>query len=248
MKENPAAPRICFTVGGSASENGSGLAATAATDPSGPARDWRIETSHSLRSWACQTIITRRPAGRRARRMLSNAATGSSKNIVPNLLITRSNRSRGKRWICTLACSKVTLRSLSARASSRARSMAGAEMSTPERATCAGCARGVASRLPGPTSDVEDAVVKLDSTGPAQYLVVPPQLGVVTAEGGRMVACGASRRNAFATVGVVWALLVTGFHQNGTPPLSRARVGSGQTLTARRDVIGLFGSAQVISK
>jgi hypothetical protein len=35
--------------------------------------------------------------------MLANAAAGSSKNIVPNLLIARSNPSRGKRWTWALA-------------------------------------------------------------------------------------------------------------------------------------------------
>ena len=54
-------------------------------------------TSHSLRSGACQTIITRRPAGRSARLMLANATAGSSKNIVPNLLIATSKRSCGNR-------------------------------------------------------------------------------------------------------------------------------------------------------
>jgi len=67
-----------------------------------------MATSHSLRSLACHTITTRRPAGRSARPTLANAATGSSKNIVPNLLIARSKRSRGKRWTCASACSKVT--------------------------------------------------------------------------------------------------------------------------------------------
>ena len=90
-----------------------------------------MATSHSLRSWACQTIITRRPAGRSARLMLANAATGSPKNIVPNRLIARSKRAGGKPWSCASARSKVTLRSPSARESSRACSMAGAEMSTP---------------------------------------------------------------------------------------------------------------------
>ena len=55
-----------------------------------------MATSHSLRSWACQTIMTSRPAGRSACPMLANAAAGSPKNIVPNLLIARSKRSGGK--------------------------------------------------------------------------------------------------------------------------------------------------------
>ena len=48
-----------------------------------------------------------------------------------------------------------------------------------ERAACPGRARGLAGRLPGPAPDVEDAVAVLDAEGAAQYLVVPPQLGVV---------------------------------------------------------------------
>jgi hypothetical protein len=54
----------------------------------------------------------------------------------------------------------------------------------PERTACLGSARGLSGRLPGPTSDVKDVVVELDATGPAQYLVVPPQFGVVAAGAG----------------------------------------------------------------
>ena len=35
-----------------------------------------------------------------------------------------------------------------------------------------------------------------------------------------MFACGVSHRGPFTTVRVAWALLVTGVHQEGTPPLS----------------------------
>src|SRR5262249_22785248 len=98
-----------------------------AAGPSAAPRDWRIVTSHSLRSWACQTIITSRPAGRSALPTLANAVLGSLKNIVPNLLMARSKRPGGKRWTCALACSKVTLCSLLVRASLRARSMTGVE-------------------------------------------------------------------------------------------------------------------------
>ena len=44
----PGSLRILVTVGGSASENGSGPAEATAADPSGPARDRRIAISHSL--------------------------------------------------------------------------------------------------------------------------------------------------------------------------------------------------------
>ena len=127
--------------------------------------------------------------------MLANAATGSSKNIVPNLLIARSKRSGGKRWTCASACSKVTLRSPSARASSRARSIAGAEMSTPSALPARAVRAASPGRLPGPTADVEDVVVELDAARPAQYLVVPPQFGVVAAEAGQaaMPASGHQR-------------------------------------------------------
>ena len=67
-----------------------------------------MTTSHSLRSGACQTSITRRPCLRSARPMLANAATRSSKNIVPNRLIARSKRSGGNGWTCASACSKET--------------------------------------------------------------------------------------------------------------------------------------------
>jgi hypothetical protein len=52
----------------------------------------------------------------------------------------------------------------------------------PERTSRPGRARGLPGRLPGPASDVEDVVAELDGAGPAQYLVMPPQFGVVAAE------------------------------------------------------------------
>jgi hypothetical protein len=58
----------------------------------------------------------------------------------------------------------------------------------PERTACLGCARGLSGRLPGPASNVEDVVVELNATGPAQYFVVSSQLGVVAARAERMVA------------------------------------------------------------
>jgi hypothetical protein len=71
----------------------------------------------------------------------------------------------------------------------------------PKRTACLSCARGLSGRLPGPTSDVEDLVVEPDATGLAQYLVVPPQLGVVAAGAGRLFAYRVSHRNPFTTVG-----------------------------------------------
>src|SRR5439155_1555697 len=87
---------VAIYVGGSASENGSGPSPATAAGPPDPPRDRRMATSHSLRSRACQTIITRRPAGRSARPMFPNAATGSAKNIVPNRLIATVKRARAK--------------------------------------------------------------------------------------------------------------------------------------------------------
>jgi hypothetical protein len=111
-------------------------------------------TSHSLRSAACQTIMTRRPPGRSARPMLANAMAGLAKNIVPNRLIATSKRAAGNWWTCASARSKVALRRPSARASSRARSIAGAETSIPRAlpaaAVCAACR--VVCPLPQPTS------------------------------------------------------------------------------------------------
>jgi len=59
--------------------------------------------------------------------------------------------------------------------------------------------------------------VELDAKGPAQYLVVPPQFGVVAAGAGRVFACGVSHRGPFTTAGVAWALLVTGVHHGWHP-------------------------------
>ena len=67
-------------------------------------RAWRIAVAHSLRSRSCQTSSTSRAAGRRARPMLVNAATGSVKNIVPNLLMQTSKLVGGKRWTWASAC------------------------------------------------------------------------------------------------------------------------------------------------
>ena len=57
----------------------------------------------------------------------------------------------------------------------------------PERAPGPGRPRGLPGRLPGPAADVEDVVVELDADSPAQYLVVPPQFGVVAAGQGSVV-------------------------------------------------------------
>ena len=70
----------------------------------------------------------------------------------------------------------------------------------PERTACLSCARCLSGRLPGPTSDVEDVVVELDATGLAQYLVVPPQFGVVAAGAGRLFAYRVSHGVPFAMV------------------------------------------------
>jgi hypothetical protein len=86
--------------------------------------------------------------------MLANAAAGSSKNIVPNLLMARSNCSGGKRWTWASARWKVTLRSPCAWASSRARSIIGAEWSTPSAlpAVALRAACRVVCPAPQPTS------------------------------------------------------------------------------------------------
>src|ERR671910_287274 len=143
---NPAAPRIASTVSWSASENGSRASGAGTGDPSRPSAR-SIATDHSLCSCSCQTIITRRPAGRSATAMLANAAMGSSKNIVPNRLMARSKPSSGKRCTCASPCSKATLWTLSARASSRARSIIDAERSTP-------------SALPSPADRAASRVVR----------------------------------------------------------------------------------------
>jgi hypothetical protein len=83
----------------------------------------------------------------------------------------------------------------------------------PERAACLGDARGITGRLPGPTSDVEDVVVRPDATGPAQCFGVQPQFGVVAVGAGPGFACGAvSHRGPVKTVGLGWALGVIGVH------------------------------------
>src|SRR5215470_14282019 len=51
----------------------------------------------------------------------------------------------------------------------------------PNGAPCPRRARGLSGGLPGPAADVEDVIVELDADGRAQYLVVPPQFGIVAA-------------------------------------------------------------------
>ena len=92
--DKPRACRISVTTAGSPSENGRKL--DVLRPPPRLPRDRGSATAHSLRSWACQTIITSRPPGRSACRMLANAATGSAKNMVPNLLIATIEAVRRK--------------------------------------------------------------------------------------------------------------------------------------------------------
>ena len=140
-------------------------------------------------------------AGRSARPILANAATGSSKNIVPNLLMARSKRCCGKWWTCASACSKVTLRARR-RGSARGHARWRARRRRPRVQCLPGpCAPPVAGRLPRPTSDVEDVVVELDGTGATKYLVVPSQLGVVAARAGRRFADRVLHPGSFPTLG-----------------------------------------------
>jgi hypothetical protein len=44
----------------------------------------------------------------------------------------------------------------------------------PERTACLGRACGLSGCLPSSTADVEGVVVRLDASGPPQYLVAPP--------------------------------------------------------------------------
>jgi hypothetical protein len=84
----------------------------------------------------------------------------------------------------------------------------------PERTTRLGAARGITGRLPGPTSDVEDVVMRADAACPAQYCGVQLQFGVVVAGAGPVFACGAvSQRRRVTPVGLGWALGVTGIHR-----------------------------------
>src|SRR6185312_11458430 len=69
----------------------------------------RSTVSHSLSSSSCQAIRTMRPPGRSARRRLLNAATLSSKNIAPALLMMTSKLSGPKSWTCASPCTKLTL-------------------------------------------------------------------------------------------------------------------------------------------
>jgi hypothetical protein len=57
----------------------------------------------------------------------------------------------------------------------------------PERTARLGGARGLPGRLPGPAADVENVIAEPGAAGPAQYFVVPPQLGVVAGDGGALL-------------------------------------------------------------
>ena len=115
-----------------------------------------IATDHSLCSCSCQTIITRRPAGRSATARLANAATGSSKNIVPNRLMARSKPSAGKRRpLVVPPCSKATLWDSLRPGEPALRSIIEAERSTPSALLRR--PRGVLRRPAGSTADVQDS-------------------------------------------------------------------------------------------
>ena len=49
----------------------------------------------------------------------------------------------------------------------------------PERTARPRHARGLTGRLPEPASDVQDTLVRLDITSPAQHLIVSPQFVVI---------------------------------------------------------------------
>jgi hypothetical protein len=75
----------------------------------------------------------------------------------------------------------------------------------PQRAALRGDTRRFTGRLPGPTSDIQDAVVAPDTPGPAERFVVQPQLGVKV-DRARLVWRPMSRGWAMRRVGMdgVW--------------------------------------------
>ena len=138
-----------------------------------------MATSHSLRSPACQTIITRRPAGRSARARLVNAAPASWKNIVPNRLIARSKPSRGKGWTCASPRSNATLpRPCAVGEPAGALDRRCGDVHA-QRTAVVGGEGGRAGGLTRAAADVEDPVARLDVTGLPEHDVEPLQLGVV---------------------------------------------------------------------
>ena len=109
----------------------------------------------SLAKTGCQATNTTRPPSAVARRRLANAATGSSKNMTPNRLITTSKVPGANGWTWASACSNVTLAGPpSASVSALAASTMGRPMSTPSAAPEPAwrAALRVISPVPQPTS------------------------------------------------------------------------------------------------
>ncbi len=117
----PARSRMPRTRSGSPNEKGPGTSGGGSGSDRPAASASRTVDTHSFLGSGCHARRATRPPGRSAPPMLVNAATGSSKNMMPNRLIARSNGGSAKRWTCASACRKVAFVNPSAAATSRAR-------------------------------------------------------------------------------------------------------------------------------
>src|SRR5262252_7669799 len=125
-------------------------------------------TSHSLRSQVCQTIITRRPAGRSARLMLANAAPGSSKEhgAEPGDCQVEAPW-RKSVDLCVGVLEGDVAQPLGPGEFAGALDRGRGDVD-PNGAPCLRRASGLSRGLPGPAADVEDMIVELDANGRAQ--------------------------------------------------------------------------------
>ena len=151
---NPDWRRSAITDSASASPKGPGSPACGVGRFRPTASASKSVVSHSLCSNRCHDRNAMRPPGRRLRRTLANASSGSEKNIAPNTLIATSNEAGSNGYTWASAWRNSTLVKPSSAVRRRASSSIREERSTPR--TEPARALRAASRLdlpvPQPTS------------------------------------------------------------------------------------------------
>ncbi len=154
----------------------------------------RGSANHGFRSTGCQQTKARRPPGLVARARLAKAATGSSKNITPNLEATTSKWPAGSCATCASASRTSTLARPLDAARSCSRSRSGRDTSRP------------ITRPAGPTRPASSSVVA-PLPQPTSSTWSPGDAATAASRGGRNTASIVSRQ-VLAGHPLVGALLV----------------------------------------
>ena len=192
---------------------------------------------------------------------VANAATGSSKNIMPNRLITTSKDPASKRCTCASAWSRSIMSQPAAATRRRAGSSMAAEMSTPTTRPEGHPLRGLERRRAEAAAHVEHPLARLESSRiehrlaerrdqclvrvaelPVLWPCVVPVLALCTVDLGRRSTSRRSRVSSHVP-----------FRRAGAPPAARRNVavttlGTGtavrsRTPQARRTLGGVFSAA-----